>query len=325
MDEGGTDGVDEELEDVVTVLWECARLVYALYDEYALLGASGIDDVYAVSFGAFMQLIADAELDLPSSSTCRKCDLDGLMIETDTSARRSEIDDEYGLSRPEFLQVIVGVAVRRHVATGETPDVSDAVGMLLRDVIAPAMPPHVLDDAEETSREMRRSVCYTEAVTRRLEPLVPMCKQLFLFYSGLRQRDSRKERKLLAIEEFAAMMADTLPGLEQARYCSERDLQRCFLRSRMRVIDVVWGKRARMARNLGFEDFMEVRARDLCRSLGDVSGSLYTAAHSLLIHPTSPTCPASGSRACCAHLAHADACRPRGSASGAPTLSRRVV
>ena len=34
----------------------------------------------------------------------------------------------------------------------------------------------------------------------------------------------------------------------------------------MRVVDVVTGKRARMARHLGFEDFMEVRSQAaLCR------------------------------------------------------------
>lgn len=104
-DDGGAAGVDAELEDVVAVLWEAARLIYSIYDEYALLGANSIGDCYCVSLGAFMGMVADMQLDLPDSATCRRSDLDSLCIEVDTAARRSKLDGEFGLSRPEFIQV----------------------------------------------------------------------------------------------------------------------------------------------------------------------------------------------------------------------------
>lgn len=49
----------------------------------------------------------------------------------------------------------------------------------------------------------------------------------------------------------------SLPG-NPAEYLSERDLQRCFVKSRMRVIDPIHGKRRLRFRNHTFEDFMEV-------------------------------------------------------------------
>ena len=211
------------------MLWGAARLIYALYDEYALLGSDAVDDVYAITLRAFMQLIQDVKLDVPNSKTCRKSDLDSLVIETDMSARRSEmLDTEFGLSRPELLQVLVGVAVRRHLETGQTGDVSEAVRRLLHEVIEPAMPRHVWDPPAvrgdpplSDANELRRFACYSEAVTRRLEPHVPNCKILFGVYSGLRRRDTRKERKLLSLVEFVAIMEDTLPGWTESP-CASR-------------------------------------------------------------------------------------------------------
>ena len=60
------------------------------------------------------------------------------------------------------------------------------------------------------------------------------------------------------------MWEDLLPGSRldpKNRYLSERDLCRAFLRSRMRVVDVMRGRGFSRCRNLGFEDFLEALVR----------------------------------------------------------------
>ena len=55
---GGDDDDDDgtELQDCERVLCDNARLVYRLYDEYSILGASSTDDVYSIGFKGYMQV-----------------------------------------------------------------------------------------------------------------------------------------------------------------------------------------------------------------------------------------------------------------------------
>ena len=75
---GGDDDDDDgnELDDCEIVFRENARLVYSIYDEYSVLGASDLDDVYSIGLSGFMQMVEDLQLDLKHSKTCRLSDLD---------------------------------------------------------------------------------------------------------------------------------------------------------------------------------------------------------------------------------------------------------
>ena len=166
----------------------------------------------------------------------------------DEAARLSDT----GLSRPEWLSMLTAIAIKRFVETGDTPDVSEALQRLLGDVLAPRLPTHVL----ESRNHARRLACYKEAVVDALLPQLHTMHTVFAFYCTLRKDDSRKEEGMMSPSELLALCEDLLPG-SCYEYLSERDVQRIFLTSRMRVIDPIHGKRRSRFRNLNFEDFME--------------------------------------------------------------------
>lgn len=147
-----------------------------------------------------------------------------------------------GLSRPEWLQTLVGVAIKRFVESGSTADVSEAVGKLMRGVVIPRLPPHLLEERND----VRRLACYSEAALEALSTRLASLRNVFAFYCKLDKHDTTKESQLLSPKEFVAMCEDVLPGPDEGGgtppcylYLSERDLQRIFLTSRMRLIDPI--------------------------------------------------------------------------------------
>ena len=283
---GGDDDDDDgrEVDDIERVLCEHAPLIYALYDEYSLYGGTDADDIFSVPGKGYSLMVDDLKLDVASSKTCRLADLDTLFIEVNAaSARqakllqkeaaadgvvtREEQDamrrlSDTGLSRPEFLAVLVGVAIKRYVDAGALTDVSEALNELLSAVIAPRVAVHV----SEPKQEARRLACYAEPVVRALISKLQTLRAAFLHYSpkgrreGATAGDARKEAALLNPSEFIALCRALLPG-DCYSYLSERDLQRIFLKARMRVIDPIGGKRRLRVHNLNFEDFVEAFVR----------------------------------------------------------------
>ena len=130
-DEGG------ELEDCEEVLREHAELVYSVYDEYCLHGGNDdSNDIFSIEKVGFSALLNDFKIDVPKSKTCRLADLDTLFLEVNAASARAakemakggassvkgltqaqkqamERMNDTGLSRPEWLQVLVGIAVKR--------------------------------------------------------------------------------------------------------------------------------------------------------------------------------------------------------------------
>lgn len=131
-----------------------------------------------------------------------------------------------GLSRPEFVAVLVGMAIKRFVeAEDETrvADVSIALQRLLGEIIRPRLAKHVLFEPNE----FRSSACYREVVISKLTPKLPMMKSLFDFYSQLSKEDSRMEEKLMSCEEFVALCEDLYaahPPRERPQSLARRNL-----------------------------------------------------------------------------------------------------
>ena len=164
-----------------------------------------------------------------------------------------------GLSRPEWLAILVIISVRRFVDPGLVRDVSEALDKLLDEVLQPATAPTVL----EVKNEMRRACCYHEKVVNAIVPSLPTMIALYTHFSA-RQKGSgggKRGDKLMSASEWVGFCEAMLPGECTATYLSERDLQRVFLKSRTHCIDPIHGNRRLRFRNLTFEDFVEAVIR----------------------------------------------------------------
>ena len=217
-------------------------------------------------------------------------------METVTISPMSNFPDPHlGASAP--------VPHAQFVESGETADVSEALDKLITSIIIPQLGPHL----REARNDARRASCYTERAALAMQPQMISLRTVFAFYSTLclasNGGSARKEALMLSPKELVAMCEDLLPGPKDANspacfeYLSERDLQRVFLTSRMRVIDPInvspcrllhvlhpfvedlvltdihshlaliyavlgWqGKRRLRFRNLQFEDFLEAFVR----------------------------------------------------------------
>eukprot|EP00966_Prymnesium_polylepis_P147135 3398743-Prymnesium_polylepis.1 len=82
------------------------------------------------------------------------------------------------MSRHEFFQAIVRIAIRRYVATGEIPDVSDAI-----DRVGADMQTWLAPEAKQNSNNFRARYCYNAQVSDVLEKHLNSLRLLYQTFS----------------------------------------------------------------------------------------------------------------------------------------------
>jgi len=190
-----------ELDEIGHVLWEHHGAIYRTYDAYAAIGAKAIGG--GMGFNGFQQFVQDCNLVRKGSKYTSKTHFDQLFIQVNAreqemavkkhrdrddvsqalrrgasssaqlivdddeiakhGAREQAEDDVRTLSRHEWLQCLVRIAVMRYMLEGQTriPDASRAVRALLELDILPNLGGAALHDANE----FRTKACYTEKTT----------------------------------------------------------------------------------------------------------------------------------------------------------------
>ena len=156
------------------------------FDFYAALSDR---DSFAISQKSWSLFVNDFDLADAGSKLCTKSHLDQLFVASDANAEEKIAPLAKGavkqagnqtLNRQEFLQLIVRVAVTKHVLTTKaTDDVSDAVGMLARQDLAPSLS----RECGQDSNAFRRRQCYTEAVDGALRAHESSLRVLFQQYA----------------------------------------------------------------------------------------------------------------------------------------------
>lgn len=191
--------------------------------------------------------------------------------------------------------------MRRYIDTGQLTDVSLAVEQLLAELVSPSLAPHVHADqntlrsrccyTETVTRRLEAHLASCRALfdfystlrkedSRRverslisIEEFVALCEDVLPGYHAYAPQTMPYTRgpylhlipQLLT--DSALVCVVRMPRFFRPRCfryaakLSERDLCRLFLFSRMRVVDVIRGKRRSKFRMLGFEDFMEAFVR----------------------------------------------------------------
>ena len=143
-DEDG-DGIPDEVEDVGMVLWNVHDLLTSIYTYYSICSGSISD---GIGLNAWTDFTDEFKLVSKTSKYCKRKDVDMIFLEVNaktklaarelknqTSARTAAVavdaGSEISLSRLEFYQALVRLAICKYVKSGEIPDVSDAVERLV--------------------------------------------------------------------------------------------------------------------------------------------------------------------------------------------------
>jgi len=136
--------------------------ILSIYYYYA--SASSDLDVYSIGPNEFNMLCVECDLAVPGSTDCAKQHLEQIFISVDAGQKTKEdFNKKHALSRQEFLQCVVRIAIHRYVKPrkrGEAPihtDVADAIHELLKVHIEPRLDPAAL----QNSNDFRLQFVYT--------------------------------------------------------------------------------------------------------------------------------------------------------------------
>ena len=269
-DEDG-DGIPDEVEDVGMVLWKVHDVLSSIYTYYSIQSGSISD---GIGLNAWTDFTDDFSLVSKTSQFCQRKDVDLIFIEVNAksklaarelkrqpSTREFAIDggSELSLSRLEFYQALVRLAICKYVKSGEIPDVSDAVERLVStDIMNRALAlesrnrEHLVVDANL----FRARYAYTKPVCTVLEANLPSLETL---YDALSKRSyaRMKPRGLkdrLAVEEWLGFLYES-KLIDQD--LSERDAMLCFASSRMVVVDTRTENGKQRDTMIQFQGFME--------------------------------------------------------------------
>lgn len=273
------EGLPEEVVDVRDVLESAHATLNVLFNFYAAQHG----DFRAMTLNEWTDFIGDFNLSSKHSKYCKPRDMDNLFLEIKASsanywrdlareiAKRppdpkgqkgpqlpdAEITKSKSLFRHEFMSALVYLAIKKYVATGEMPDVSDALYRLLFEDVQPEVDkkPEYADP-----NHFRTEHLYTEAVCGVLEMHELAMRPLFGAVAGLDGAGggTGREAKLISYAEWR----DFLTILQFiGADLTERDARLAFVWSRMAVIDGLSPSGQLKDTSLPFEGFMCVRRR----------------------------------------------------------------
>ena len=260
------DGLSDELQEVMAVLWDWHDMLYMVFTYYATVGL----EVNFLFLNQWTEFIEECKLVSKRSQFCKKADMDLLFIAVDTattkywkglitnatkraqastSASAGRLEQKKALGRGEFTIALVHIAVNRHIKTGELSDVSEALHRVLSHIET-----NVCQVALDNPNVFRRQYCYTEEVN---EVLLANESSLRIVFEGLAAGSDALtggfNALLLSLHEWRAFMrALQLLGDD----LTERDSMLCFSYSRMAVIDGSTFKGNARECQLPFEGFV---------------------------------------------------------------------
>jgi len=243
------------------VLHESYGKLLSIYYYYA--SATTDNDVYSIGPNEFNMFLVECELPVPGSTDCEKQHLEQIFIAVDAGQKNKErFNNKHALSRQEFLQVLIRIAVARYIKPrrrGVPPlltDVSEAVHEMLTGHIEPRLDPAAL----QVSNDFREKNVYIQETDEVLNANYDTLRALYESYSAKEhdRSDLTADSKMLGIDEWLDLCID-LQLIDDE--FTLREARLCFLWSRLRVADESDAAQRRAMCNLRFEDFAECIVR----------------------------------------------------------------
>jgi len=214
----------------------------------------------------FLMFVSDCDLAVPSSTDCEKRHLEQLFIAIDQGQReKEEYNNKRSLSRQEFMQMLVHIAVVRYMIPSKKgyPPIHTDVSRALAALLQEHLPRHLDPAALQLSNEFRVAYLYLPETDETLCRHGETLRNLFAVYAdaGLPGAAGGKELNsatLLCFEEWLLLCGH----LELLDYdFTMREATLCFMWSKMRIANESEAKERRKLHNMRFEDFLEAIVR----------------------------------------------------------------
>jgi len=259
------DGIADEVEDVIEVLWEHHDLCFQLFLHYAALRGS----CDSICLNEWTQFTLDLGLVRKGAGVGSRAHLDQVFIQMNAMTQKAKrqgvstaVDDTRNeMNRIEFYAALIRLAIGLYVIPRHESDVSDALHRLIsHDLLSRGLAcgTRIFVDANH----FRVEHCYTRECDAALHAHEASLRRLFHVLSH--QDDSMKPKSLkglLSLEEWDHFVRGAgLVGADLSR----RDAIMCFSWARMAVVD----SRSRIGHeksvSLPFEGFLEALCRVAC-------------------------------------------------------------
>ena len=247
-------------------LWQWRGLVYGLFDYYSIVfdtkkSAAGEREIHSMPLNAFIEFARDVVLvhRTPSLSTVELIWSTVTTVEKQTVARDPFKSKARVMSRHEFVQAIVRIAVEGYHRTGKAASVPAAIEQL-----CVAMSRSSPGEAQQDSNAFRRSRCYNEPVDTALRRHEVLLRAIFEVYSSQNTdlTDALQHKGMMSIGEFFAFIEHV--GLLELNQLTSFGCKIVFKWSVIRAARNHEALSLIKSRNLHFEDFLEVLVRIAC-------------------------------------------------------------
>lgn len=251
---------EDEVTDVYDGLWAYHRAIYGCFEYFcARFSSEGPDwssvDPFNLSFNAFHCFLRECGM---SNKACPVRELETIWSAV-TSIKRDGGDKfacARSISRQDFIEVLVRIAIIKYVRTGRMNDISNAVEQTCRDMTSklPALATH-------NSNIFRSRFCYLKEVEAVLAAHMPTIRSVFDVYSNSNDDVSNVMSKggVIDVSEWLLFVGHI--GLFDASMISVFFAKLTFLWSRLRALDD-WSQQSRVRlRSLSFQDFNEALVR----------------------------------------------------------------
>jgi len=249
-----------EVAEAKEAVWKHHHVIYGAFDYYSLrdleqrVDTDGEVIVWGIAFHPFLEFCKDMHWETPK---CPSFSYEIIFkhVNAESSAKAADkFNSVLFLSRHEFLQAIVRIAVTRYVMTGEIPDVSDSIEQCCEDMLT-WLPPEAL----QNSNHFRSRYCYTYQVSDVLAAHANSLKQLYATYASANANLSEiASSRLLSLGEWTTLVKHF--GLNQLGL-RPVDVAYAFTWSRIRSVPDYSNRSQVRLRHLLFEDFMEALVR----------------------------------------------------------------
>ncbi|GLI68136.1 hypothetical protein VaNZ11_012472 [Volvox africanus] len=245
--------LEEELGEVREELQRQSDFIRAAFIYYSMTspGAGATSaEFLQMSPSSWLAFCHDAGI---VGKGCTSMDMQNIFVavnfEEESETEESAANDDDGMVRFEFMEGLIRIAFVKYIHTKRMSDASDALGMLLEEVVAsPSLPPEV----RVNPNEWRRTRFYTPDVEEVLKEYWDLLISMFKLYKA------RDRARYLWPEHFMALL-ESNQLLGPSTGLTRREAKLIFAWSQSLVTDEL--RRRQRAVSLTLWDFIEALGR----------------------------------------------------------------
>eukprot|EP00239_Pterosperma_sp_CCMP1384_P006610 CAMPEP_0197846288 /NCGR_PEP_ID=MMETSP1438-20131217/3054_1 /TAXON_ID=1461541 /ORGANISM="Pterosperma sp., Strain CCMP1384" /LENGTH=604 /DNA_ID=CAMNT_0043457875 /DNA_START=30 /DNA_END=1845 /DNA_ORIENTATION=- len=223
-------------EQFLKELKKCMHKHYATINSaFNFYATQGSGSPFHVQLNAYTCFLDDTQIPSSDSKFCKRSDCDTTFIvanyQADKKSDLAKINEDHGLLKFEFMEVIMRMAVMKHGKDQATTDVIEAIDMLFDQQISPNIPQIALVDKNDFIRDR----LYCEEVDDIYKKHEKLLRAIYSRYR-LPPKTGGVRRKTLTIDDWEKFCNDM--GFVDQKF-GIPDVRLSYVWCRMMVSDVV--------------------------------------------------------------------------------------